>query len=1749
MHAFPATGGNVAVSHGGNGAGSIANASDGEEGASGGAGVSRPRNYLRAVVGAGGSADESGLDTRAFPPLPDGRKERRERPGASTFSLSQRKDAASEATMGLSEQRDQEGGQQAAEDPEEARERASGTPSKRSRRGVAKQQRIKELQAKIARQAWRQEQAEAQAEAESEDGQGGEGTRMEEGEGEAVFSREEALHFQAGEGVGGGDAVPVKSVLRGPAVQGGGGGAARSKDHDPPQELFQALLDEFPAANEKQAISALRQTRLPSSPGKPGWRAVHAAKLLPRAPPGAPGNPITCTSSDSSPDASVKEAAARRELALRSKEAWCEELSLSLGVEKSFVGQVFDTYRPRTFDSLECFVIGELADELDQDPATLAEAIRARQSDLGCKPARGGVSFPSSDEEADGASERTAANRAGGGNSTQAASAAAGGHGGSFTGQRGGASRENGKQAATAEPGRAGDGDLGEAAKRVPAEAAEARERSNNKGAAEPAGASDGAQGDAASNLQNGATGVRKHEGCEERGRPAGGRQPDGSASTTVCADTLKGASNGGRSEGAESEHGGAVRGCEPDNSTSGMERVGAGGKKAAELHDAGNGGHEGAAGGPEPNGGASGAERAITGNGVAGEANVNTRGTPADDAGRREPDGSKNKAERVGTGNGAAGEANVSTRGTPAGDAEGREPGGIGSGAERVGTGNGAACEAKANMQGAPAGGANEGGRPLCLNPAARDMLLKLHNGEAEMLQPLDSIEGGQATLRDMIQQLQAAAQEAHGCHLTCGVALAALEVSRHQPGAAGWPNVEAALLCLRRRERTTMEAHDTRGTVGGRAEGAAQAVTAASAPARAQASVGAKAGSGPGQTCITPQSDAKGGQEMRAEHSARDLRRKEAAKKLRKLLGAGNAVVGGGHPDASGTTGTRGSRATCGTVSHDGSKRDGCARTCSDEWLERCAHTDTNPDLRDVSSGTKAPAQASVERVARLLLADPSKVPRCELGVPNTKRREWALLNLRNALGIKMLEAERLLTASSLLHPQGRENAIAAHHLGECIRQLLEEDHSGAHVDVLLSDFSASDAYGQPSSSSDSEPDAQTLGSALAAADQTGRLQRTLKEGKFVQKEVRPDGAASRPTTCVHPLDECRHRAAHSLKGWLGGESHDAAAAAKRDSRARDSTGSDGSSSEEDERKRDLLRRREKRKADLTPPKPNEDAGATPASARYLHKENREAEIQDLDTKISEAVATALKAAMPQLPKDERQPSGSNTEETLLQNLRAQLASPDLRGIGRREALAIAAKRAARNLESEMREAHSSLQKERRRKLKRKHSGDDGGGSDDSGSDSGSNLSSSDSDHSMNRGRHNRGILFPSPAARAAAMADQPGSAVALTGSSAQTVVVLGNTRLPVWKGGSESNLQGFNWKAKQHVYHQWEQYMLAEGQHAPKEFKSLIAPELIPVICAETGLKASDWPFLQDSLVISKIDKALRPTRSTDFALQLQQITLANGKPGTLLQRYRQFVEKFLAKKAEAEAAERPVKDNVVKDAFKDALKAEGVLKMWMREVDWRGVEQAHRRLMRKLKESHSWDQLRDENERKGSKWRKDEDGERAPKQWQRKPREELRANFAASKDVKTKGGEKFLKGKRPSEQKEANSPLRGPQPGLDRRGPSWHDSTDAITCRHTPCKSKFCQRCGNHGHTAETCRMPDDTPGINLQGYFQDKKGKTAAPISKNLKHVVSMHDFGSPQVRFNVAQKKGNGKESKKSKKSKGEDSDSSSEDQ
>jgi hypothetical protein len=77
-----------------------------------------------------------------------------------------------------------------------------------------------------------------------------------------------------------------------------------------------------------------------------------------------------------------------------------------------------------------------------------------------------------------------------------------------------------------------------------------------------------------------------------------------------------------------------------------------------------------------------------------------------------------------------------------------------------------------------------------LRLTPAALTVLLELHNGELELLQPLET-----NTCRELVRELKAATRLAHEGHtLTDAVALAALEVARHLPRSSGWPTVEQA-------------------------------------------------------------------------------------------------------------------------------------------------------------------------------------------------------------------------------------------------------------------------------------------------------------------------------------------------------------------------------------------------------------------------------------------------------------------------------------------------------------------------------------------------------------------------------------------------------------------------------------------------------------------------------------------------------------------------------------------------------------------------------------------------------------------------------------------------------------------------------------------------------------------------------------------------------------------------------------------
>jgi len=88
------------------------------------------------------------------------------------------------------------------------------------------------------------------------------------------------------------------------------------------------------------------------------------------------------------------------------------------------------------------------------------------------------------------------------------------------------------------------------------------------------------------------------------------------------------------------------------------------------------------------------------------------------------------------------------------------------------------------------------------------------------------------------------------------------------------------------------------------------------------------------------------------------------------------------------------------------------------------------------------------------------------------------------------------------------------------------------------------------------------------------------------------------------------------------------------------------------------------------------------------------------------------------------------------------------------------------------------------------------------------------------------------------------------------------------------------------------------LSEGLHAPRSFKSMIDPELVPLVCAECCLEEGDWELIDDVALLSAIEERLKPHDAMDFTVQLRQIRFeADEAKGTLTQRYRLFAEPFL------------------------------------------------------------------------------------------------------------------------------------------------------------------------------------------------------------------------------------------------------------
>jgi len=364
----------------------------------------------------------------------------------------------------------------------------------------------------------------------------------------------------------------------------------------------------------------------------------------------------------------------------------------------------------------------------------------------------------------------------------------------------------------------------------------------------------------------------------------------------------------------------------------------------------------------------------------------------------------------------------------------------------------------------------------------------------------------------------------------------------------------------------------------------------------------------------------------------------------------------------------------------------------------------------------------------------------------------------------------------------------------------------------------------------------------------------------------------------------------------------------------------------------------------------------------------------------------------------------------------------------------------------------------------------------------------------------------------------------------------VYFGEDELKKWTTGTEKYKQGFNWPAYIHHKQSYDNYCQFKGVHAARTFKSIIHAKLIPALCGFCGLKRLLWKSYEDATVILAIEKALRPSKSTDFALELKQIQIPEDKESSLMQNYTCFFENFSYKVAEAEDADRSIKPNVVKSTFKAAVSGHEILKLWLEEVPWRGLDKANARLLRKLREVRSWEQLQRKGITSTSKRQRTDDGDST----ETKPRQEGKRTFRG-----TRAGKSFALKKRTvkfagrkarnnygsssgsdnkrsfsksgSKESSRGGDSRRKHPGLDQRGESWHDNKELFECFNSPCQSPFCQRCGRHGHTAGECRIPDEAPGINLRGYYQEeKKGKAriAGPPPRNNAGRADDDDDGS-----------------------------------
>ena len=416
----------------------------------------------------------------------------------------------------------------------------------------------------------------------------------------------------------------------------------------------------------------------------------------------------------------------------------------------------------------------------------------------------------------------------------------------------------------------------------------------------------------------------------------------------------------------------------------------------------------------------------------------------------------------------------------------------------------------------------------------------------------------------------------------------------------------------------------------------------------------------------------------------------------------------------------------------------------------------------------------------------------------------------------------------------------------------------------------------------------------------------------------------------------------------------------------------------------------------------------------------------------------------------------------------------------------------------------------------------GDDGdSSSDDSRSSSEDSLDDRDKRRAEKRRESSNSLGTPNTKSRSKAPLASPAPAKPVE-RDRPSLVLLGDEDLAMWKSGLRKYKMGFHWES--YLYHkqQYDNYKAHRGRYSDRTFKSIIDAKLVPTVCASCGFFRSRWATLSDARLILKIERVLRPSKSTDFAMELKEIKIESFENEPLQASYITFAEKFLAKVAEAADAGRPVKPVVVKAAYKSALDREVPLKTWLEGDKWRGVDHAHKRLLRKLREARSWEAMTASVKKKQQRSTYDDNadgGVEKPRQGFRSGGNRRRVN-STGRNVKRRqnnasrgksnasasfgGGGRRDSGNGKHGQRSQAERLRTWK-GCDSRGDSWHTDKDLFECFKKPCNADFCQRCARHGHTADYCRVPDGTEGLSTSGYFQEQRPGKAGPKRPPARH--------------------------------------------